>query len=100
MSATLSRIEVEVEKTLIGFLRTIGFADRLWKRSDHGHITFWLLTKPISHEEEREVYEANTRINRYVPDARYSFFVINPEMYEEPFTFEAPMGAAEIRLRY
>ncbi len=100
MSATLSLTEIQVEKTVDGFLRTIDFADRLWMQSDHGHITFWLLTKPVSHEEEREVYEVNTRINRYVPDARYSFFVINPEMYEEPFAFEPPMGATEISLRH
>ena len=99
MNVTLSRTEIEVEKTLTGFLRTVDFADRLWARSDHGHITFWLLTKPVSHEEEREVYEANSRINRYVRDARYSFFVINPEMYEEPFAFEPPIGATEIPFR-
>jgi hypothetical protein len=97
MATTLSRTAIEVEKTLTGFLRTIDFADRLWARSDHGHISFWLLTKPVSHEKEREVYEVQTRINRYVPDARYSFFVINPEMYEEPFAFVPPLGATEIR---
>lgn len=90
--------EEQIQDTLVSFLRHVDFAKRLWARSDHGHITFWLLTAPVSHEVEREVYAANGIIYRNVPEGHFSFLVINPAMYDGPFAFEPPMGAREIPL--
>ena len=94
-----TRTEHDVKETLVQFLRQVDFAQRLWARANHGHITFWLQTTPVSHETERAVYAANSLIYRNFPDARFDFLVINPAMYEEPFAFEPPLGAQEIPLR-
>src|SRR5436305_421240 len=93
--APKTAIEEQIRDTLVNFLHGVDFAERLWARADHGHITFWLLTAPVSHEAEREVYTANGLIYRAVPEARFSLLVVNPAMYEAPFAFEPPSGAQE-----
>ena len=98
MTATHPTIQHEVQQTLIGFLREIDFAQRLWVRAERDHLTFWLLTAPVSHERERAVYRANALIYEHVPDARFDLVVINPAMLDEDCHFDPPHGADEIPL--
>lgn len=91
--------EHEVRDTLVRFLQEVPFARRLWARTERGHITFWLLTDPVSRDEEMSVYQANRLIYQNVPEARFDFLVVNPAVYEEPFEFALPLGMQEIPIR-
>jgi hypothetical protein len=98
MSATRVQIQEEVRNTLVGFLREFHYVQHLWAQSSGRHITFWLLTKPVSHDEARELFRANGEIYRNVADADFDLLVINPAAYEEWTPFEPPYGAEEIPL--
>jgi len=97
MATTSTKAEHRVEETLVQFLRAVPIRKRLWARADPGLITFWLLTEPISDDQEEALYDANRLVYEQVPDARFDFLVINPAMFDSPdFRFDPPAGAEEI----
>lgn len=97
MAMALTRTEADVEATLVRFLRTVPIRKRLWARAEHGLITFWLETEPLSDEDEEALFAANRLIYAAVPEARFDFIVLNPAIFDEDdCRFTPPPGAEEI----
>jgi hypothetical protein len=96
---TIVATEPLVRTILTRFPRASPIHKRLWARTDHDRITFWLLTEPISDEQEMTLYDVNRLIYARVPDARFDFIVVNPAMFDDTgIHFDPPHGAQEITL--
>ncbi len=71
----------------------------LWVRDAGDRIEIWLLTEPISREQELHLYGIEMTLYEKFPDARPELHVIHKGLYESPnFVFEAPEGAEHIPL--
>ncbi len=99
MATTHAPTAATIGHTLADLLRDHPDIRAIWASDAGDYVDLWIVTAPITHERELELYDLETRLHERFGDRNPHVHVAHAGLYDSArFVFEPPAGAEPIPL--